>query len=56
MDRKRLKIALFVLNTVRNRFPETNEFIDSTLKEEYEKERVAADEIIFYKFKIKKLA
>ena len=30
MDKKRLKIALFVLDAVRNRFPETNEFIDST--------------------------
>ena len=56
MDKKRLKIALSVLNAVRNRFPETNEFIDSTLKEECEKERITADEVIFYKFKSKKLA
>ena len=53
---KRLKIALSVLDAVRNRFPETNEFIDSTLKEECEKERITADEVIFYKFKSKKLA
>ena len=46
MDRKRLKIALSVLNTVRNRFPETNEFIDSTLKEEWQKERISEDEVI----------
>ena len=46
MDRKRLKIALSVLNTVRNRFPETNEFIDSTLKEECQKERISEDEVI----------
>ena len=56
MDKKRLKIALSVLDAVRNRFPETNEFIDSTLKEECEKERITADEVIFYKFKSKKLA
>ena len=56
MDRKRLKIALSVLDAVRNRFPETNEFIDSTLKEEYEKEKITADEVIFYKFKGKKSA
>ena len=56
MDRKRLKIALSVLDAVRNRFPETNEFIDSTLKEECEKERITADEVIFCKFKSKKLA
>ena len=52
MDKKRLKIAL----TVKSRFPETQEFIDSTLKEECEKERMTADEVIFYKFKSKKLA
>ena len=56
MDKKRLKIALFVLDAVRNRFPETNEFIDSTLKDEREKERTTADEVNFYKFKSKKLA
>ena len=56
MYKKRLKIALSVLDAVRNRFPETNEFIDSTLKEECEKERITADEVIFYKFKSKKLA
>ena len=55
MDRKRLKIALSVLDPVRNRFSEINEFIDSTLKEECEKERITADEVIFYKFKSKKL-
>ena len=56
MDRKRLKIALSVLDAVRNRFPETNEFIDNTLKEEWEKERITGDDVIFYKFKSKKLA
>ena len=40
MDKKRLKIALSVLNAVRNRFPETNEFI------ECEKERITSDEVI----------
>ena len=56
MDKKQLKITVPVLDAVRNRFPETNEFIDCTLKEECEKERIAADEVIFYKFKRKKLA
>ena len=46
MERKRLKITLSVLDAVRNRFPETNEFIDSTLKEECEKERITSDEVI----------
>ena len=56
IDKKRLKIALSVLDAVRSRFPKPNEFIDSTLKEECEKERMTTDEVIFYKFKSKKLA
>ena len=56
MDKKRLKIALSVLDAARNRFPETNEFIDSTLTEECEKERMTVDEVIFYQFESKKLA
>ena len=46
MDKKRLKIDLSVLDAVRHRFPETNEFIDSILKEECEKERITSDEVI----------
>ena len=46
MDKKRLKIALSVLDAVRNRFPETNEFIDSTLTEKCEKERITVDDVI----------
>ena len=42
--KKRLKIALAVLDAVRGKFPETQEFIDSTLKEECEKEKMTADE------------
>ena len=44
MDKKRLKIA------VKSRFIETNEFIDNTLKEECEKEKITADEVIFFLF------
>ena len=56
MDKKRLKIALAVLDAVKSRFPETQEFIENTLREECEKEKTTADEIVFYKFKSKKLA
>ena len=38
MDKKGLKIALSVLDAVKGRFPESQECIDSTLKEECEKE------------------
>ena len=47
MDKKRLKFALVVLDAVESRFPETKEFIDDTLKDEYEKEKITADEVIF---------
>ena len=47
MDKKRIKIALAVLDAVKSRLPETEEFIDSTLKEECEKEKMFADEVIF---------
>ena len=55
MDKKRLKIALAVLDAVRSKFPETQGFIDSTLEKECEKERMNADEVIFYRFTSKKL-
>ena len=54
MDKKRLKIALAVLDTVKSKFPETQEFIDSTLKEECEKERMTADEVTFFASKLAK--
>ena len=49
------KIVLSVLDAIRGRFPITQEFIDSTSKEECEKERVTADEVNFYNFKNKTL-
>ena len=54
MDKKRLNVALSVLDAVRSTFPKTNEFIDNSLKEECEKERMTVDEVIFYNFKSKK--
>ena len=56
MDKKRLKVALVVLGAVESRFPETKEFIDDTLKEECEKEKITADDVIFYKVRSKELA
>ena len=48
MDKKRIKIALAVLDAVKSRFPETQEFIENTLREECEKEKMTADEVIFF--------
>ena len=54
MDKTRLKIALAFLDAVRSTIPETNEFIDSTLKEECEKEKMTADEVIFLLLNLQK--
>ena len=42
------------MDAVRNRFPETNEFIDSTLKEKCEKEKITAYKVIFFASKLAK--
>ena len=47
MDKKHPKIALAVLDAVRGRFLETQKSITSTLKEECEKEKMTADEVMF---------
>ena len=54
MDKTRLKIVLAVLDAGRSIFPETNKFIDSTLKEECEKEKMTADEVIFLLLNLQK--
>ena len=54
MDKKQLKIALAVLDAVKSKFPETQEFIDSTLKEECEREKMTADEVIFLLLNLQK--
>ena len=57
MDKKRLKISLDASNAVKNTFLETNKFIDSTLKEECEKERMTAGKVIFFASKfVKKIS
>ena len=56
MDKKRLKVALVVLDAVKSRFSETQEFIENTLREECEREKTTADEVRSYKFRSKKLA
>ena len=53
---KRLKVPLVVLDAFKSRFPETQEFIENTLQEECEKEKITADEVIFYQFRSKELA
>ena len=42
------------MDAVRRTFPETNEFIDSTVKEECEKEKITADEVILLLLNLQK--
>ena len=56
MDKKPLKVALVVLEAVKSRFPETQEFIENTLQKQCEREKVTVDEVISYKFRNKELA
>ena len=42
------------MNAVRSTFPETNEFIDNSLKEECEKERMTTYEVMFLLLNLQK--
>ena len=42
------------MDAARSTFPETNEFIDSSLKEECEKEKITTDEVIFLLLNLQK--
>ena len=47
MDKRRLRVALKVLDEVRIRFPDTRQFIEDLNDEECQKEKISADEVIF---------
>ena len=44
-DKKRLKVALVVLDAIKSRFPDTKEFIENTLQEECEREKITVEEV-----------
>ena len=45
MDKKRLKVALAVLDAVKIKYPETKQLIDNTMEDECQKEKISADEV-----------
>ena len=45
-----------VLEAVKERFPDTKNFIDNMMEEQCQKEKISVEEVIFYKSKSKKLA
>ena len=47
MDKKRLKVALAVLDAVKGKSPETKKITDDTMEDECQKEKISAEELIF---------
>ena len=47
MDKKRLKVALLVLNAVKTKYPETKQYTDDTTEDECQKEKISVEEVIF---------
>ena len=57
MGKKRLKVALAVLDAVKIKFSETKRFIDDTTEDECQKEKISVEEVIcFCKSKSKEFA
>ena len=48
MDKKQLKVALAVLEAIKAKYPETKQFIDETMEDECQKEKISAEEVIFF--------
>ena len=48
MDKKRLRVALKVLEAVKTEYPEAKKFIENLMDEECQKEKISADEVIFF--------
>ena len=47
MDKWRIKIAMKVLDDVKEDFPETKEFLDGCIQQECLKENITVEEVIF---------
>ena len=48
MDKKRLRIALKVLEAVKSKYPETKKFIENLMDEDCQKKNISPDEVIFF--------
>ena len=48
MDKKRLRVALKVLEVFKTEYPETKQFIENLMDEQCQKEKISADEVIFF--------
>ena len=48
MDKRRLRVALKVLDEVRVRFPDTKKFIEDCIEHECLKQNISSDEVIVF--------
>ena len=48
MDKRRLRVALKVLRAVKEQCLDTKRFIEDLIDEECQKEKISADEVIFF--------
>ena len=55
MDKKKLRISLKVLEAVKERFPDTKNFIDNMMEEQCQKEKRSVEEVIFLQVKKQKV-
>ena len=46
--KKRLKVVLVVLDAFKRKFPETIKFIDDTMEDECQKEKISVEEVMFF--------
>ena len=56
MDKKRLRISLKVLEAVKERFPDTKNFIDDMIDEQCQKEKISVEEVIFLQVQKQKVS
>ena len=56
MDKKKLRISLKVLKAVKERFPDTKNFIDNMMKEQCQEEKISVEEVIFLQVKKQKVS
>ena len=56
MDKKRLGISLKVLEVVKERFPDTKNFIDDMIDEQCQNEKISVKEVIFLQVQKQKVS
>ena len=56
MDKKRLRITLKILEAVKERFPDTINFINNMMEEQCKEEKISVEEVIVLQVKKQKVS